>query len=74
VTGGYLPPPPAAAARIAAIVCRLFDYGQVEGQQHQRWVIDQTLRLACGTDDRYRACIDTWAQTYGVDWDPGVAP
>lgn len=52
--------------------------GQVDGDHHKAWVIDQTVRILTGDADAYR----TWIEQYrdgedGPDtysWDEGIAP
>lgn len=50
--------------------------GQVDGSHHQRWVIDQTVRILTG--DGYQAWIERYrAGEDGPDtysWDEGTAP
>lgn len=40
-------------------------YGQVDGDHHKAWVIDQVVRLLAAHD--YESIID-------MDWDIGIAP
>ena len=55
-----------------------WNYGQIDGDHHKAWVIDQMVKCLCGSDEAY----DEWIQQYespemdgeGYDWDPGVAP
>lgn len=54
----------------------LGNYGQEDGQHHQRWVIDQTVRILAGKN--YDAFIEEYRdgedgpETY--TWDEGIAP
>jgi hypothetical protein len=62
--------------RIAAALEIIYSYGQIEGDHHKTWVIDQVTR--CLTGDQY----DTWVAEYKTeDGDPeaysyeiGIAP
>lgn len=51
-------------------------YGQIDGDHHKNWVIDQMIRLLAG--DRYAAIItdakvgEDGPNTY--DWDCGIPP
>jgi len=40
-------------------------YGQIDGDHHKAWVIDQVVRLLAA--DGYNELIDS-------DWDTGIAP
>ena len=46
-------------------------HGDVEGDQHRAWVIDQMLRALLG--DNYQAWRDERAEE-GLSWDEGIAP
>lgn len=51
-------------------------YGQIDGEHHKTWVIDQMLRALCGgayDEVIRRSCEgEDGPQTYG--WDTGIAP
>ena len=53
-----------------------FNWGQIDGDHHKMWVIDQMLRILCGKDyDAViaRACDgEDGPNTY--EWDIGIAP
>ena len=54
----------------------IFEYGQIDGDHHKAWVIDQIVRAL--TEDDY----DKWVESYEYDeetgneyeWDIGIAP
>ena len=52
--------------------------GQVDGDHHKAWVIDQTVRILTGDNDDYQAWIERYrAGEDGPDtysWDEGIAP
>ena len=62
--------------RVQLALQLLAEDGQTDGQHHQRWVIDQTVRILAGDD------YDAWIAEYrdGEDgpetysWDEGIAP
>jgi hypothetical protein len=53
-----------------------FMYGQIDGDHHKAWVIDQMVRALAGDD------YDAWVSTYRgypedleqYTWDEGIAP
>ena len=54
----------------------IFEYGQIDGEHHKTWVIDQIVRIL--TKDKY----NEWIKNYVYDeetgdtysWDKGIAP
>lgn len=54
----------------------IFEYGQIDGEHHKIWVIDQIVRIL--TKDKY----NEWIKNYVYDeetgdiysWDKGIAP
>lgn len=54
----------------------IFEYGQIDGEHHKMWVIDQIVRIL--TKDKY----NEWIKNYVYDeetgdtysWDKGIAP
>lgn len=54
----------------------IFEYGQIDGEHHKTWVIDQIVRILM--KDQY----DEWIKNYVYDeetgdiysWDKGIAP
>lgn len=55
--------------RAVAIALR---YGQVDGEHHARWVIDQMLRVLAGAD--YDRAIELHNAGGEYSWDCGIAP
>jgi hypothetical protein len=49
-----------------------YQYGQIDGDHHKNWVIDQMLRtlLADGYDAWIKAAINDGTE----EWDTGIAP
>lgn len=55
-----------------------WSYGQIDGSHHKAWVIDQMVRVLCGTEEKYRKWIDAYeaplTDSECYDWDTGIAP
>lgn len=53
-------------------------YGGNDGDWHKAWVIDQMVRILCGTPERYRELVkdacdgDDGPETFA--WDVGIPP
>ena len=55
-----------------------WSYGQIDGNHHKTWVIDQMVRALCGTEKEYKK----WIEAYEVplddddyyEWETGIAP
>lgn len=55
-------------------------YGQIDGDHHKMWVIDQMVRALCGNEEEYA----DWVETYEAplsnnrydyyEWNTGIAP
>lgn len=62
--------------RIALALETALSYGQIDGDHHKMWVIDQMVRALTG--DKYHEVIDqanfgeNGPDTY--EWDEGIAP
>ena len=62
--------------KINNVLGLIFQYGQIDGEHHKTWVIDQIVRIL--TENDY----DKWVQHYEYDeetgedytWDTGIAP
>lgn len=68
--------PAAVEDRIELVLQLATRYGQIDGEHHKLWVIDQMVRVLAG--DRYEAMITSYcAGEDGPDtymWDTGIAP
>lgn len=54
-----------------------WSYGQIDGNHHKTWVIDQMVRALCGSDKEYSDWINSYETPDGEDyweWDIGIAP
>lgn len=54
-----------------------WSYGQIDGNHHKTWVIDQMVRTLCGSDKEYSDWIKSYETPDGEDyweWDTGIAP
>lgn len=52
-------------------------YGQIDGNHHKTWVIDQMVRALCGSEEEYKKWVDKYEAPDGEDyweWDCGIAP
>lgn len=52
-------------------------YGQIDGNHHKMWVIDQMVRVLCGNDEEYSDWVKTYKTPDGEnywEWDIGIAP
>lgn len=58
--------------RISAALKLACDYGQVDGDHHKTWVIDQTVRVLTGNG--YEAWVKAGDGPETYEWDEGVAP
>jgi hypothetical protein len=64
--------------RIALALECAQNYGQIDGDHHKMWVIDQMVRVLNGSNEQYEQWVkeandgDDGPDTYS--WDTGVAP
>lgn len=64
--------------RIKRALSFAWSYGQIDGDHHKLWVIDQMVRTLCGTEEKYIK----WVQAYEAplddgdyyEWKTGIAP
>ena len=50
-----------------------YQYGQIDGDHHKLWVIDQMVRVLLG--DKYEAWVKEYAGEEGeYSWEIGIAP
>ena len=62
--------------RIEAAVKIAWQYGQIDGNHHKMWVIDQMVRTLLG-EKEYREWVVNYEKPDGEDyweWDIGIAP
>ena len=54
----------------------LIRYGQIDGEHHKTWVIDQAVRILTGNyyDELIAAANDGEDGPETYDWDVGIAP
>jgi len=63
------------AEQVRAVRRLLLSYGQIQGDCHRAWVIDQALRILTG--DRYSRVVAAYENPgdgYTYTWDTGIAP
>lgn len=55
-----------------------WSFGQIDGDHHKMWVIDQMVRELCGNDEEYKKWVDVYEAPVGYEdcykWDTGIAP
>ena len=54
-----------------------WSYGCIDGSHHKMWVIDQMVRVLCGSNEEYGKWIEAYESPVGNDywkWDSGIAP
>lgn len=55
-----------------------FQFGQIDGEHHKNWVIDQMVRKLCGSETKYKKWVKNFEK--GVDgpktyeWNEGTPP
>ena len=64
--------------RISLALSIAWRYGQIDGEHHKMWVIDQMVRCLCGSQEEY----EKWVAKYQkplengdhYEWDSGITP
>lgn len=55
-----------------------WSYGQIDGDHHKMWVIDQMVRCLCGSEEKYKKWVEEYETPLTDDdyysWDVGIAP
>ena len=63
--------------RIESALDLAWQYGQIGGDHHKTWVIDQMVRALCGSQEEYDKWVEVYETPDGQDyyeWDTGIAP
>lgn len=63
--------------RIEEALNLAWSYGQIGGEHHKLWVIDQMVRALCGSKEEYNKWVEAYQTPDGEDyweWDTGIAP
>lgn len=63
--------------RIKQALSLAWRYGQIDGGHHKMWVIDQMVRVLCGSNEEYSKWVEAYETPDGQDyyeWDTGIAP
>lgn len=67
-----------ADERIKKALRIAWSFGQIDGDHHKMWVIDQMVRELCGNEEEYKKWVDIYEAPVGYEdyykWDAGVAP
>ena len=53
-------------------------YGQTDGDHHKMWVIDQMVRVLCGSEEKYKKWVSEYTEPLEdgdyYKWDCGINP
>lgn len=64
--------------RIKKALDLAWQYGQIDGDHHKTWVIDQMVRVLCGSQEKYVKWVEAYETPLGAEeyyeWDTGIAP
>lgn len=64
--------------RIGKALNIAYQYGQIDGDKHKAWVIDQMVRALCGTEYAYRIWVESYQTPLDDEeyytWNTGIAP
>lgn len=60
--------------RIELALALAFRYGQIDGDWHKAWVIDQMVRALCGSEEEYKEWVSKYTEGDEYEWDTGIAP
>ena len=64
--------------RIEAALDLAWQYGQIDGSHHKMWVIDQMVRVLCGSEAVYEKWVGEYTKPIRdndyYEWDCGIAP
>lgn len=64
--------------RVDKAIDLVWDYGQVDGDHHKMWVIDQMVRILFGDEEKYKEWVDEYEKSdkHGdkYSWETGIAP
>lgn len=58
--------------RVDEVLDVIFKYGQIDGEHHKTWVIDQVVRLL--TKEAYQKWIEDYCEDGQYEWDEGITP
>ncbi len=64
--------------RVIKVLEFVWNYGQIDGDHHKAWVIDQIVRILCGSDEEYKKWIDKYEEPLEdgdyYSWNEGINP
>lgn len=60
--------------RIQDAVNIAWRFGQIDGDHHRVWVIDQMVRALIGNEAEYKAWVSNYENNGEYEWDVGIAP
>ena len=64
--------------RIDTALDLAWEYAQIDGSHHKMWVIDQMVRVLCGSEEEYEKWVGEYTKPIRdgdyYPWDTGIAP
>lgn len=64
--------------RITKALEFVWNYGQIDGDHHKTWVIDQIVRILCGSNEEYKKWVDKYEEPLEdgdyYSWSQGINP
>lgn len=64
--------------RIKKALKMAWEWGQIDGDHHKMWVIDQMVRALCGSEEEYTKWVNKYTEPLEdgdyYNWDSGIAP
>lgn len=64
--------------RIEIALDLAWKYAQIDGSHHRLWVIDQMVRVLCGSEEEYNRWVHEYEKPLDngdyYEWDAGIAP
>ena len=64
--------------RISKALGIAWQYGQIDGGRHKMWVIDQMVRVLCGSSEEYYDWVNAYSTPVGNEepyvWNTGIMP
>lgn len=64
--------------RIEKALSLAWNYGQIDGDHHKMWFIDQMVRALCGSEEEYTNWVNKYTEPLEdgdyYSWDCGINP
>ena len=62
--------------RITKVLELVWNYGQIDGDNHKTWIIDQIVRILCGSNEEYKKWVDKYEEPLEdgdyYSWNQGI--